>query len=175
MRTILRQISRGLKYLAILPFLCLLLSQMDLSVHAKQLKVDDVIQAVETWVRYVTADAKPDAVIERMEPYKHDGKTVAFIAHIAGGGFCLCGQDDLVAPVYLYSPEGIFHPEDPGCQFVLSEIAARTRGLAEAARLKSSVFQRHEETGKMNWWCHLLAGVFTPMSLWTRNGSGSTQ
>ncbi len=70
MSIILRQISRELKYLAILPFLCLLLSQMDLSVHAKQLTVDEVNQAVETWVRYATADAKPDAVIERMEPYK---------------------------------------------------------------------------------------------------------
>jgi len=173
MSIILRQISRGMKCLAILPFLCLVLSQMDRSVHAKQLTVDEVNQAVETWVRYVTADAKPDAVIERMEPYKEDGKTVAFVAHIAGGGFCLCGQDDLVEPVYLYSPEGIFHPDDPGCQFVLSEIAARTRVLTEAARLKSLAFQRHEETlqKREQMWQALIAGR-VPVLKKVRMGAG---
>jgi len=109
------------------------------SVWAGGLSEQQVKAAVQTWVRYVTADARPDAVIDRMEPYRENGQTVAYIAYLDSGGFCLCGRDYLVAPVYLYSPEGVFDPENPGYQYILSEIASRTQVFAEEARLKSSV------------------------------------
>ena len=160
MNLILRWLLRSLGYLTIIVFLCLVLAHMDGSVYAKQLTEGEVAQAVQTWVRYFTADAKPDAVIERMEPHMEDRNTVAYVAHIAGGGFCLCGQDDFVAPVYLYSPGGTFHPDDPSCQFVLSEIAVRTQVLIEAAGLRSSLFLSHEETlqERQQLWRDLIAG-----------------
>lgn len=83
--------------------------------------------AVETWLRHVTADAKPDAVIEKLEPYQVDGRTFAYIAHIAGGGFSLCGaSDSLNLPVYLYSPSGKYDPQNPGYQSVLKTITLVT-------------------------------------------------
>ncbi|MFH1682057.1 MAG: C10 family peptidase, partial [Candidatus Eisenbacteria bacterium] len=76
-----------------------------------------------------TADARPDAVIERMEPHESGGRTTAYIAHLAGGGFCLCGADDLVLPVYLYSPTGTYDPEIPDYDFILWEIAGKLENL----------------------------------------------
>jgi hypothetical protein len=73
----------------------------------------EVRSAVEIWVRYVTADARPDAVVERMEPYETDGEIVAYIAHLKGGGFCIAGADDLLLPVCLYSPDGTYDPGNP--------------------------------------------------------------
>lgn len=139
-------------------FLCLII--FPALVQAAEMTEEGVRSAVQTWVRHVTADAKPDAVIERMEPYRADGNTVAYVAYIAGGGFCLCGADDLVLPVYLYSPEGTFDPENPGYQYILSEIAERTRLLAEALRQKSSVILSHEQTlqGREQMWQDLITG-----------------
>jgi hypothetical protein len=54
------------------------------AVQAGRIGEQEVRGAVETWVRYVTADARPDAVIERMEPYQMDGEIVAYIAHLKG-------------------------------------------------------------------------------------------
>ncbi len=88
--------------------------------------------AVETWVRSVTADARPNAVIQRMEPHQSEGQTVAYIAHLAGGGYCLCGADEAVLPVYLYSPNGSYDPQNPACQAILQEISTRTRMLLDA-------------------------------------------
>lgn len=95
-------------------------------VQAAVVTESDVRTAVQTWVRYVTADARPDAVIEKMEAYTVDGITLAYIAHIAGGGFCLCSADDRLVPVYLYSPDGTYNPDNPNYSYVLWEIAART-------------------------------------------------
>jgi hypothetical protein len=93
--------------------------------HARALNEWAVKNAVQTWVRHVTADARPGAVVETMEPYVVDGKVVAYIAHLAGGGFCLCGANDLVLPAYFYSPEGTYDPENPNYQYILWEIGAR--------------------------------------------------
>jgi len=95
--------------------------------HAGPLTEQEVQAAVETWLRHVTADADPDAIIEQMEPYLVDGKAVAYIAHIASGGFCLCGADDLVLPVYLYNPKEAYYEEHPGYQYVLWEIGDRSK------------------------------------------------
>ncbi len=93
--------------------------------QAKALNESAVKTAVQTWVRYVTADARPDAVIESMEPYVVKGKVVAYIAHLAGGGFCLSGADDLVLPAYFYSPQGTYDQKNPDYQYILWEISTR--------------------------------------------------
>ena len=83
-------------------------------VSGRQLNKNEIASAVQTWVRYVTADARPDAFIVRMEPYYYkNGEIVAYIAHLNGEGFCLCGADDSVLPVYFYSPHGKFNRSIP--------------------------------------------------------------
>ena len=133
--------------------------------HATDIRESEVRSAVQTWVRFVTADAKPDAVIEKMEPYKKNGNVLAYVAHISGGGFCLCGQNDLVAPVYLYIPQGTFDPENPDLQFILSEIALRTQQISNAASSKNSVYQRYEDAlmARKKIWYDLISGQ-TPIS-----------
>ena len=80
--------------------------------RASELTEQQVRDAAQTWVRQVIADAEPNAVVREMEPYRVDGKIVAYIAHLQGGGFCLCGRDDLVLPVYLYNPNGTRRTSD---------------------------------------------------------------
>ncbi|HSQ75373.1 MAG TPA: Spi family protease inhibitor, partial [Bacteroidota bacterium] len=102
--------------------LLLVLLLVPCTVRANGLTEHQARLAVETWVRSVTADARPNAVIQRMEPHQSDGQTVAYIAHLAGGGYCLCGADEAVLPVYLYSPNGSYDPQNPACQAILQEI-----------------------------------------------------
>ena len=104
--------------------------------RAADLNEQQVRTAVRTWVRYVTTDARPDAEIETMEACTIDGRTTAYVAHLLGGGFCLCGANDLVLPVYLYSPTGHYEKDHPGYECILREIAMRTRTLSDAAEAK---------------------------------------
>jgi hypothetical protein len=92
----------------------------------------DVAAAVETWLQGVIADTRPDAAVEEMEPYVVDGETVAYIVHLVGGGFCLAGADDLVLPVYFYSPHGTYDPDSPGHAYILWEIGTRLTGLRQS-------------------------------------------
>jgi hypothetical protein len=92
----------------------------------------EIRTAVETWVREWTPHAKPDAVIQSFEPYVKEGETRAYIARLSGGGYCLCGADPLVLPVYLYCPEGTYDPRNPSCRYVLDEISGRTKYLRNA-------------------------------------------
>jgi hypothetical protein len=120
----------------------------------------EVRTAVETWVRYVTADARPDAVVERMEPYQVDGETVAYIAHLKGGGFCLAGADDLLLPVYLYSPHGSCNPENRGYQYVLWEIGTRLKAVRKSLAERDIRRQPSPEalTQRAAYWQALIAG-----------------
>ena len=102
----------------------LILGGMDHAFAQGKLNELEIRTAVETWVRTFTPDARPAAVIETFEPYEKDGEVRAYIARLQGGGFCLCGSDALVLPVYLYSPKGTYDPRSPNCIFVLEEIAA---------------------------------------------------
>ncbi len=97
----------------------------------------DVEAAVETWVRHVTADAHQDAIIDSLEPYPSEGPAQAYIAHLAGGGFCLCGANDVVLPVYFYSPAGVFDPKNPDLQYILEEIRDRSQVVEQALACKS--------------------------------------
>ncbi|MHC4477994.1 MAG: C10 family peptidase [Planctomycetota bacterium] len=128
--------------------------------YGDQVAEQGVRAAVQTWVRYVTADADPNAVIERMEPYDANGQTVAYVAHLGGGGFCLCGADDLVLPVYFYSPQGTYDPENPNFQYILWEIAARTEYLSAASKQQTAVFLRYEQdlASRASFWQGLRVG-----------------
>ena len=128
--------------------------------QAKELGEQQVRSAVQTWVRYVTADARPNAVIERMEPYQVNGKTVAYIAHLSGGGFCLCGADDLVLPVYLYSPKGTYDRDNPNYQYILWEIETRLKNLQTGIEEKDPKLQPYEEAlaERAVFWQDLSAG-----------------
>ena len=130
--------------------------------HAEKQDIDNVRAAVETWVRHVTADARPDAVVEKMTPYIVNGKTVAYIAELSGGGFCLCGTDDLVLPVYLYNPKGNYNPGIPGYQDILKEIADRTEYLRTISTSKGASSDDIQEvlTQRAFLWQQLEAGQY---------------
>lgn len=89
----------------------------------------EVRSAVETWVRREAAEPRPDARIEIMEPYVVGDRVVAYIAHLGGGGFCLCGADDRLLPVYFYAPEGAYDADNEMCRILLDEIAGRAIAL----------------------------------------------
>ncbi len=68
---------------------------------AREMTSAEVRTAAETWVRNLTVDARPDAQVAMLEPHRVGGQTVAYIAHLEGGGYCLCGADDHLLPVYF--------------------------------------------------------------------------
>jgi hypothetical protein len=145
-------------YLGLLLALCLAL--VPTSIEAGLMAETDVRAAVETWVRYVTAEARPDAVVERLEPYQLDGQTVAYVAHLEGGGFCLCGADDLVLPVYFYSPRGTYDARDPNLQYILWEIGTRLQGLQKALTQQDPQAQPDQQAlaERSAYWQDLIAG-----------------
>ncbi len=122
--------------------------------EASPISADAVRAAVETFVRYVTAEAQPAAVVERLEPYQVDGVTVAYIAHLQGGGFCLGAADDRLLPVYLYSPQGTYDPASPDYRFVLDEIAGRQRALLD----RSLTMTTDQLAERATYWADLIAG-----------------
>jgi hypothetical protein len=158
MKQILYQPEKNPRILRSVVYMCLI--GFPLCLQGEELTEQQVQTAVETWVRHVTADARPDAVIVEMEPYLVDGRTAAYIAHLAEGGFCLCGNDDLVLPVYLYCPQDRYDPENPNFQYVLWEIYARTEALTQAVRERSLIIQEHEPelASRSLSWQELAAG-----------------
>jgi hypothetical protein len=144
---------------------CVLLAPSFL--QAAEVAPSDVTAAVETWVREVTADRRPGAVVDRLEPYSADGRTVAYIAHLSGGGYCISGADDALLPVTLYRATGVFDPEDPNYKLILNDIArrfarieaARAAGGAELSPYDSILAQRRSD------WRALTARQLPPSSL----------
>jgi hypothetical protein len=130
------------------------------SLHAKGLGEQEVRAAVETWVRYVTADAQLNAIIVRMEPHMADNEIVAYIAHLSSGGFCLCGADDLVLPVYFYSPTGRYDPKNPGYQDILVEIENRLKYLSESLRKENAQVLDYQQQlfERATFWNNLITG-----------------
>lgn len=128
--------------------------------QARQWSEEEVRTAVQTWVRHVTADARPDAVVDRMEAYVVDGETVGYVAHLEGGGFCLCSANDLVLPVYLYNPKGTYDPKIPGYQFILEEIAGRTADMTNRVHRKDPTLMqlRYSLEERSNFWQDLVYG-----------------
>ena len=131
---------------------------------AKEMGASQVRAAVTTWVRQVTADARPDVIIDRMEPNQLDGQTVAYIAHLSGGGFCLCGADDLVLPVYLYNPHADYDPQIPDYQYVLWEISTRLNSLREGQAKGDPAILQYQDllSQRASLWQDLIAGQVPP-------------
>ena len=127
---------------------------------AKQMRESEVRAAVETWVRTMTPDARPDAIVGTMEPYIVDGETVAYIARLAGGGFCLCGLDDILLPVYFYSPEGSYDPENSGLQCILSQMTERAQMVRKWARENDPKLQELQQAAaeRPKLWGELMDG-----------------
>ena len=159
MKRITNKVFRASRSLGLLLVLCLIFGPALL--QAGEFGEHEVRTAVETWVRYVTADARPDAFIEMMEPYKIQGKTVAYIAHLMGGGFCLCGADDLVLPVYLYSPKGTYNPQNTNYQYILWEIGARLKYVQKGLEEREPKLQLYQEalSQREAFWQDLIAGI----------------
>ncbi|MBC8488728.1 MAG: C10 family peptidase [Bacteroidetes bacterium] len=128
--------KRKLKYIKRVFEVCLILSILTLSnnVNAEKLTEAQVRNAVQTWVRLVTADAKPNAIVESMEPYTVNGEVFAYVAHLRNDGFCICGADDLVLPVYIYNPKADFNNSWSVYEYFFSEIYARTMSLRTGIR-----------------------------------------
>jgi len=140
--------------------LALYLILVPIFLQARGLEEHEVRVAVQTWVRYVTAEAKSDAVIERMQPYKIQAETIAYIAHLLGGGFCICGTDDQVLPVYLFSPKGTYDPQNTNYQYILWEIETRMKNLKTGFEENSPEFQSYQEalSDRESLWRALIAG-----------------
>jgi len=105
---------------------------LPLAAQAEPVSEKDVIKAVQTWVRTTTPDARVTAVVDKLEPYRFDGKPAGYIAHLQDGGFCICGADDLLLPVYLYNPRGQFDPQNPDYQQILGSLTTRLASVQSA-------------------------------------------
>ncbi len=125
--------TRSRRLTVVFAILCVIMSAS--SLQARPIAEQDVRAAARTWVRQVTAEPRHDAVIERLEPHVVDGDTVAYIAHLEGGGFCLCGADNLTLPVYFYCPKGIFDRTIPDLMYILGDITDQLRYLQEELRI----------------------------------------
>ena len=147
---------------AILPAGLALLAVLAASVAAaRPLTETEVRDAVRTWVRGITAEARPDAAIERLIPRETDGRVTSYAVLLDGGGFCLAGADDLVLPVYLYSPRGTYRPDDPNLRIIEEEIAARTGAYARyrSRGTYPTAAAAAELDRRSRYWRDLSAGV----------------
>jgi len=124
----------------------------------------EVQRAVETWVRFLTAGARTDAAVDAVEPHTVGGEVVGYIVHLRGGGFCLAGADDLVLPVYLYSPHDEYDPGSTELQYFLGEIAGRVAGLRAAQARGDGWIENYRAalTERAAFWGDLVAGRATP-------------
>jgi hypothetical protein len=124
-------------------------------------------KVVETWVRHVTAHKQPQAIIARMEPYKQNDVTMAYVVHLAGGGYCLAGADSLVLPVYWYSPNGKYDPHNPELRVLLEEIATRSQYLRDEMAKGGAALQAHQDAlaRRAAFWEELSAGRVPANSL----------
>jgi hypothetical protein len=99
------------------------------AVQARPVSESDARAAAETWVRHVTAEARPDASAERVDAVKQNDQTVAYVVHFNGGGFCICGADDVLLPVYAYAPAGEYDDEHPAHRSIVKEMYTRLQLL----------------------------------------------
>ncbi len=121
--------------------LAFFLALIPVSLRAREFSEPEVRRAVETWVRHVAPQSRPEASVQWLEPYPVGGKTVSYIAHLSGGGFCLCGADEMVLPVYWYSPHGSYQPDVPDLTYILDEITSLAGRLNALKSKNSDAFQ----------------------------------
>lgn len=120
----------------------------------------DIRAAVQTWVRHLTASARPDASVARMEPYFSGPRLVGYIAHLSGGGFCLCGADDQLLPVYVYNPADAYDPACPSHQYVLTRMAEYLDSLSAQPKKPAvgMVAEVRDFAGRASYWDQLASG-----------------
>ncbi|MBN2541445.1 C10 family peptidase [bacterium] len=143
---------KSMKY--ILPIFGFLLLFFFQSGICESLTKDEVKVGIQTWIREVAVDSKPDGTVEILEPHVVAGETLAYIAHIRGGGFCLCGADNSLFPVYYYSPEGTYDPDDIHYQAILHGISQGTkkfRGLEKTRSDELVKYRKRRETLSEYW------------------------
>jgi hypothetical protein len=127
---------------------------------ASPLAPDQVRSAVETWVRSVAAAARPDAAVERMEPFPAEGRPAAYVAHLSGGGYCLAGADDRLLPVTLYQPHDPYDPRITDLASILQGIARRLERIEKAAAEGDPELTRQADVlaTRREDWASLIAG-----------------
>ena len=86
-----------------------------------------------------------------------DGTTVAFVAHLAGGGFCLAGADSELLPVYWYSPRGTFDPQNPDGRFILEQIGRRRPSQAVSSQKRVGLHVDYQWTGMEGGYVRIVA------------------
>ena len=106
----------------------LLLANLDMAAPVTE---QQATTAVETWLKLGLTENRPNASVARLETYQVDGRPVAYIAHLRDGGFCLCGADDVLLPVYFYVPVGEYDPENEELQGILETLAGRLQWVEE--------------------------------------------
>jgi hypothetical protein len=134
--------------------------------YPSQFSEEQVRSAVETWVRYVTADARTDASVTRMQPYEEGGRVVGYIAHLSGGGFCLAGANELLLPIYLYVPAGEYDPNDPDIVYFLWEMGERLRLIEQLQILNASEMEAYQSAlqERADLWRDLINGEIPVVS-----------
>ncbi|MBN2541803.1 C10 family peptidase [bacterium] len=109
----------------------LVLLLIPVSLSAEGISERELVSAVTTWVREVTANNREEAEIERIEPYVHQGDTLLFIAHLRDSGFCICGAQDFMLPVYYYSPSRSYDSNKEHALAILRMVTCETQKLIE--------------------------------------------
>jgi len=118
----------------------------------------DVSRAAASYVNHVTADARPDASVDLIEAYEVDGEALAYVVHLANGGYCLCACDDLLLPVQLYCPRGAYDPYNGITQCVLKGIAEGALEARAAGERNDSRLTAEDVEVRRAYWNALLAG-----------------
>jgi hypothetical protein len=141
---------------------------------ARPLNQEEIRAAVETWVRYVTADARPDATVDRMEPYVIDEDTILYVVHLSERGFCFTSADDIGLPAYLYSPYGIYMPDDPANENLLCAIGSGIKDMKEKLKREEPDVRKFmgELQKRGEYWYDLIAGIIPETQMVNADRSG---
>jgi len=126
---------------------------------ARDVGEETVRTAVLTWVHKLTAEARPEAEIERVEPWFAGQEIAAYIVLLRDGGFCLAGANDAILPVYFYSPHGRFDPAGSDLRYILEEIG---QWRAAARWDEASGANEASRTEHARLWAALAAGIVPP-------------
>ncbi|MBN1755279.1 C10 family peptidase, partial [bacterium] len=138
--------------------ICILILSLSFAV-AEKLPPQVIQAAVQTWVREVTADARPEAMVESMKPYVIAGDTVAYIAGLNDYGYCVTGVCDEMLPVYFYSPAGEFDFNDARYSQALGVIWEASLDFIESLSQAGEKSQKARETAasRREYWEDLAA------------------
>ncbi len=129
--------------------------------YTNKINKNDVKSAVKTWVQYKSADVRIDAVVEKIDPYIVNDEIIAYIAHLKGGSFCICGADKIMLPVYLYCPSGIYDQFDSEIQYFLSEMEKMYNYYHKDIKEQNNLIYENENifNERAQYWNDLIAGV----------------